>query len=151
MSDSQMRVKMIDVGNKPIVMREAVATGRIFLKKETITLIREGRIKKGNPLQIAQIAAINAAKMTPTLIVLCHQIPLTYVECEFLLTSDSIEATCTVRTRAQTGVEMEALVGVTTALNTIWDMTKYIEKDKDGQYPSTKITDIRVLSKTKMK
>ncbi|MFX0065912.1 MAG: cyclic pyranopterin monophosphate synthase MoaC [Candidatus Hermodarchaeota archaeon] len=149
MSNSQTTVKMIDIGNKPTVIREAIASGRIILKPETITLIQEGKIKKGNPLQVAQIAAINAAKLTSSLIPLCHQIPLTYVACEFSLNTDCIEAICTVRTIAQTGVEMEALVGVTNALNTIWDMTKYIEKDEDGQYPNTKITNIQVLSKTK--
>ncbi|MFX0091631.1 MAG: cyclic pyranopterin monophosphate synthase MoaC [Candidatus Hodarchaeota archaeon] len=149
MSNSQTSVKMIDVGEKPMIIREAIASGKIFLHSQTISSIQEGQIKKGDPLQVSQIAAINAAKMTPSIIPLCHQIPLTYVGCEFLINNDSIEIICTVRSIAQTGVEMEALVGVTAALNTIWDMTKYIEKDEDGQYPTTKITDVRVLAKRK--
>ena len=90
-----------------------------------------------------------AVKKTPELIPLCHNIPIGQVDVEYEFSEDTIEARCRVVTNAQTGVEMEALMGVTTALLNIWDMTKYLEKDADGQYPDTVITDIRVLEKRK--
>ena len=98
---------------------------------------------------VAEIAAINAAKETYALIPHCHQIPLNTVEITFSIGDDFIEANCLVKAEAMTGVEMEALVGVSMALATIWDMVKYLEKDKNGQYPSTRIYDIKVLKKTK--
>ncbi|MBW1666813.1 MAG: cyclic pyranopterin monophosphate synthase MoaC [Deltaproteobacteria bacterium] len=140
---------MVDVSEKPIVGREAVAEGRILLSSQTIEEIKGGRIKKGNPLQAAEIAGMNAAKQTHLLIPHCHQIPLNKVEVGFEVSSDCIDAVCHVKAKARTGVEMEALVGVTMALNTLWDMVKYLEKDTHGQYPSTRITEIRVLKKLK--
>ena len=92
---------------------------------------------------------MNAAKQTHLLIPHCHQIPLDMVNMSFEVSKESIEARCLVKTHARTGVEMEALVGVSTALNTIWDMVKYLEKDETGQYHSTRITDIKVVSKEK--
>ena len=92
---------------------------------------------------------MNMAKQTHILIPHCHQIPLNTVKVTFEVLDDSIEAECLVKAQARTGVEMEALVGVSAALNTIWDMVKYLEKDSRGQYPKTRITDIRVLSKEK--
>jgi cyclic pyranopterin phosphate synthase len=92
---------------------------------------------------------MNAAKQTHILIPHCHQIPLDMVGVTFEMDLVGIEAQCIVRCRARTGVEMEALVGVTMALNTIWDMVKYLEKDDQGQYPGTMITDIRVIKKEK--
>ena len=94
-------------------------------------------------------AAINAAKQTHLLIPHCHQIPLDSVSVQFKVNEGYIEANCTVRAQARTGVEMEAVIGVSMALNTLWDMVKYIEKDSQGQYPHTSITDIRVLTKKK--
>ena len=140
---------MVDVSEKPIIHRLAEAAGRIFLSPETIGTIREGKIKKGDPLLSAEIAAMNAAKQTHLLIPHCHQIPLETVRVDFEISEDCVDATCLVRAHAKTGVEMEALVGVTMALNTIWDMVKYLEKNKQGQYPSTRITDIKVLKKEK--
>ncbi|MGD2126506.1 MAG: cyclic pyranopterin monophosphate synthase MoaC [Desulfobacteraceae bacterium] len=140
---------MVDVTEKPVVIREAEAAGRILLLPGTIQEIKKGRIKKGDPLQVAEVAAMNAAKQTHLLIPHCHQIPLDTVGVGFRVLPDSIEATCRVKAQARTGVEMEALVGVSTALNTLWDMVKYLEKDAQGQYPSTRITDIRVLRKVK--
>ena len=142
---------MIDITGKPVVYREATASGKIFLKKDTIEKIKTGKIKKGNPLEVAQIAAINAAKQTHQIIPLCHQLLLTSVAVDFKINDDCVEATCTVKVDSKTGVEMEALVGVSIALNTIWDMTKYLEKDENGQYVSTKIEGIRVLNKIKGK
>ena len=140
---------MIDVGEKPVVKREATAAGQIRLSSGTLTKIREGEIRKGDPLPVAEVAAMNAAKQTHILIPHCHQIPLDMVGVTFEMDSVGIEAQCIVRCRARTGVEMEALVGVTMALNTIWDMVKYLEKDDQGQYPGTMITDIRVIKKEK--
>ena len=140
---------MIDVSEKPVVVRKAEAAGKIFLSPRTIEEIKAGRIRKGNPLPVAEVAAMNAAKQTHLLIPHCHQIPLDTVRVDFQLGGDSIEAACYVSARARTGVEMEALVGVSMALNTIWDMVKYLEKDDQGQYPFTKITDIRVIQKIK--
>jgi cyclic pyranopterin monophosphate synthase len=148
---SEDPIKMIDVSGKKVVSRKAVAAGVIKLKASTVEAIREGKIKKGDPLTVGEIAAILAVKKTPELIPLCHNIPIGKAHVEYKLEENSIEARCTVTTNAQTGVEMEALAGVTTALLNIWDMTKYLEKDENGQYPDAVITDIRVLEKVKGK
>ena len=140
---------MIDISGKKVVLREAVASGRIMLSPETVKLVKAKRIKKGDPLLVAEVAAMKAAKQTYLLIPHCHQIPLNTVELGFSLGDDYIEARCLVKAEAMTGVEMEALVGASMALTTIWDMVKYLEKDKDGQYPLTSIGDIRVIKKTK--
>ena len=140
---------MIDVSEKPIVLRKAEAIGTIFLSPGTIKAIKSGKIKKGEPLSVAEISAMNAAKQTHLLIPHCHQIPLDTVSVGFEVSKRGIEVRCLVKAQARTGVEMEALVGVTIALNTIWDMVKYLEKDKKGQYPDTRITDIRVIKKEK--
>lgn len=140
---------MIDISGKKVVLREAVASGRIVLSPETVKLVKAKRIKKGDPLLVAEVAAMKAAKETYLLIPHCHQIPLNTIELSFSLEDNYIEASCLVKAEAMTGVEMEALVGASMALTTIWDMVKYLEKDKDGQYPSTSITDIRVIKKIK--
>jgi len=143
-------MSMVDVTAKPEVYREATARGLIKLKPETMKLIREGRVEKGDPLSIAKIAGILAAKNTSSLIPLCHPLPLTSVELNTRIVDDSmVEVEATVKTRAQTGVEMEALTAVTVALLTIWDMTKQYEKDERGQYPHTVIQNIRVVRKVK--
>jgi cyclic pyranopterin phosphate synthase len=143
-------MSMVDVSAKPEVYREAKAKGTIKLKAETIQLIREGKIAKGNPFQVAKVAGILAAKNTSSLIPLCHPLPLTGIEVNLRLVDDSmVEVETTVKTRAQTGVEMEALAAASAALLTVWDMTKQYEKDKNGQYPSTSIRDIQVVSKVK--
>ena len=144
-------IKMIDISGKDTVYRSATAAGKIKLKKSTIKIIREVGIMKGDPLTVGEIAAILAVKKTPELIPLCHNIPIGQVDVEYVFSEDAVEARCTVVTNAQTGVEMEALMGVATALLNIWDMTKYLEKDEDGQYPDAVITDIRVLEKRKGK
>ncbi|HUU80754.1 MAG TPA: cyclic pyranopterin monophosphate synthase MoaC [Acidobacteriota bacterium] len=140
---------MIDVGEKPVVKRQAEASGKIFLFPTTIDEIKSGRIKKGDPLLVAEVAAMSAAKQTHLLIPHCHQISLDTVNVTFEVSKESIEVRCFVSAQARTGVEMEALVGVSMALNTLWDMVKYLEKDHQGQYPSTRIGDIRVLRKEK--
>ena len=140
---------MIDISEKEVTKRRAVARGKLHLKKETIKKIKKNEIKKGDPIEIARIAAIHAAKETSQLIPLCHQIPLELVESDFDIREDFIEVAVTVSARAKTGVEMEALAGVSLALLTLWDMVKYLEKDERGQYPSTRITDVEVLKKEK--
>jgi len=140
---------MVDVTQKPVVLRKAEASGRIYLSSGTLEAIRNGTIKKGDPFLIAEVSAMNAAKQTHLLIPHCHQIPLDTVRVGFHMTPEFVEATCFVSAQARTGVEMEALVGVTMALNTVWDVVKYLEKDEGGQYPTTRITDVRVLKKEK--
>jgi cyclic pyranopterin phosphate synthase len=142
-------IKMIDVSGKETVYRTATAVGSIKLKKSTVETIKKKGIKKGDPLTMGEIAAILAVKKTPELIPLCHNLPIGKVDVSYVLGDDTIEARCTVVTNAQTGVEMEALMGVATALLNIWDMTKYLEKDEQGQYPETAITGIRVVEKRK--
>ena len=145
-------MSMVDVTAKPEVYREAKAKGTIKLKPETIMLIRDGKIEKGDPFHVAKVAGILAAKNTSSLIPLCHPLPLTSVEVKLQIVDDSkVEVETTVKTRAQTGVEMEALAAAATALLTVWDMTKQYEKDADGQYPSTSIQNLHVVRKVKEK
>lgn len=141
---------MVDISDKPEVFREATATGTIKLKPETIRLIDKRKIAKGDPLYAAKIAGILAAKETSTLIPLCHQLPLTNVEVEIeVLDKSTVRVMSTVKTKAQTGVEMEALVAAAVSLLTIWDMVKQYEKDAEGQYPFTVIENVRVVKKVK--
>jgi len=145
-------MSMVDVTAKPEVYREAKAKGTIKLKSETIMLIRDGKIEKGDPFHVAKVAGILAAKNTSSLIPLCHPLPLTSVEVKLQIVDDSkVEVETTVKTRAQTGVEMEALAAAATALLTVWDMTKQYEKDESGQYPSTSIQNLHVVRKVKEK
>jgi len=140
---------MIDITKKRDVRRTAKASGVIRLRKETVNQIREGKIKKGDVLETAKIAAMLAVKKTPELIPHCHPIPITGIDVNFKISDEEIKVVVEVIATAKTGVEMEALTGVSTALLTIWDMTKYLEKDDKGQYPDTEITDIRVVEKIK--
>jgi cyclic pyranopterin phosphate synthase len=144
------QVSMVDISDKPRVLREAKASGTIRLKPETLQLIKKGSIIKGDPLFTSKIAAILAAKKTSSLIPLCHPLPITKVEVKAeVLGESSVRVTSTVKTKAQTGVEMEALTATAVGLLTIWDMVKQYEKDTQGQYPTTAIEDIRVVKKAK--
>lgn len=145
------KISMVDISGKKEIYRTAIAEGRIFLKKNTIEQIMNKTIKKGDVLINAQLSAINAIKKTPELIFLAHPIPISNVNVEFDINENKsfIKTTVSVKSVAKTGVELEAILGVQIALLTIWDMTKYLEKDEMGQYPSTKITDIVVLKKIK--
>jgi cyclic pyranopterin monophosphate synthase len=136
------RAQMVDVSKKPLSARSAAAKGRIILAKETIALVRKNEIAKGDVIATARIAGIQAAKRTAHLIPLCHTIPLSEVKIDIELSGDGAEVTCTARTVAQTGVEMEALTGVAVALLTIYDMCKAVDKEMQ-------IGDIRLLEKTK--
>ncbi len=140
---------MIDIHGKGVQYREAVATGKIRLKPETIRRIREGLVEKGDPLQIASLAGIQGAKLTSTIIPLCHPLPIENVDVRFEVSDSGLKATATVAATGKTGVEMEALTAVTTALLNIWDVVKMYEKDEEGQYPSTQIDGIRVVKKVK--
>lgn len=140
---------MVDITDKPPVFRTATATGCIRLKRSTVEAISSGNIKKGDVLTVARMAAILAAKDTPRLIPLCHPIPLTGLDVNFELEEDLVRATVRVTSLGKTGVEMEALTGVSAALLNIWDMVKYLEKDETGNYPNTKIEMIRVSEKRK--
>ncbi len=142
-------VHMVEVGDKPVVHRTAVARGSIQLQKDTIKLIEKGEVQKGNVLTTAQIAAIQAVKLTPQMIPLCHPIPVSGVEVEFDVTTEQVQVTVEVKSTGKTGVEMEALTGVSVALLTVWDMVKSVEKDENGQYPSTQISAIEVVLKEK--
>jgi len=143
-------VTMVDVSGKAEIFREATATGTIRLKPETVNLIKEGKIAKGDPLYTAKIAGVLAAKKTSGLVPLCHPLPLTNVEVEAkILSKSTVEVSATVKAKAQTGVEMEALVAASVALLTIWDMVKQYEKDANGQYPTTAIENIHVVRKFK--
>jgi cyclic pyranopterin phosphate synthase len=140
---------MADITDKKDVVREAVASGRIQLKSSTIARIRKGGIMKGDALAAAEVAAVLAAKNTPQMLPFCHPIPITNVVTEANIGTSSITVRSTVKTTAKTGVEMEALTAASTYLLTVWDMVKQYEKDSRGQYPGTRIEELRVLSKTK--
>jgi cyclic pyranopterin phosphate synthase len=140
---------MIDISQKEVVDRLAVASGKIRLKRSTIELIKKGQIKKGDVISTARVAGIMAAKHTPDLLPLCHQIPIEKVEVKFEINNEEIMAACEVKASYKTGVEMEALSCVSVALLTVWDMTKYLEKDISGNYPDTRIFDLHVDRKVK--
>ncbi len=145
------RARMVDVTAKADVAREAAASGRIYLREETLRAIREGTVVKGNVLATARVAATISVKDTSRIIPMCHPIPIGAITVDFSDGEGFIEATVRVKTLGKTGVEMEALTGVSVALLTIWDMVKSAEKDKNGQYPATRISDIRVIEKRKGK
>src|SRR5260370_1578929 len=136
------RVQMVDVSAKPLSARTAIATGKIRLQRETVDLMSANQIAKGDVFATARIAGIQAAKQTPQLIPLCHPLPLSDVKIDIVTSNDGAEVKCTARTVAQTGVEMEALTGVSIALLTIYDMCKAVDKEM-------RISDTRLVEKTK--
>jgi len=141
---------MVDVSSKAEVYREATAKGTIRLKAETVKIVQEGKTAKGDPLYTAKIAGILAAKKTSSLIPLCHPLPLTSVKVQAkVLDKSTVEVSATVKAKAQTGVEMEALAAVSAGLLTVWDMVKQYEKNSEGQYPTTAIENIHVVKKLK--
>jgi len=141
---------MIDISEKDSILRIATASGKIYLKKETIERIKNKKVKKGDVFTIAKIAAINAVKKVPDLIPLCHPIPISNVDIDFNYEGDNIiRVRCTVKSISKTGVEMEALMGVNIALLNIWDVVKMYEKDSKGQYPITVINEVKVDEKIK--
>jgi cyclic pyranopterin monophosphate synthase len=126
-ADGQPR--MVDVGDKPVTAREAVARGRISISRAALVLIRDVRLAKGDPLQAARLAGIMAAKRTASLIPLCHPLPISSADVELSPRRDGYEITATVRTTSRTGVEMEALTAVAVAALTIYDMVKAVDKE----------------------
>lgn len=145
------RARMVDISSKDESIRRAVASGYISLKPGTIEAIRSRKIEKGNVLATARIAAVQAVKRTWDTIPMSHQIPITHVDVDFEISGDRVNTTVEVRSVGRTGVEMEALHGVSVALLTIWDMVKSSEKDETGNYPETLISGIRVKEKVKEK
>ncbi|WP_435318569.1 cyclic pyranopterin monophosphate synthase MoaC [Haloarchaeobius sp. TZWSO28] len=148
-TDDAGEAQMVDVGDKPDTSRRAVAEGTIHLQPSTIEAIRGNEVKKGDVLATARIGAIQAVKHTWETIPMCHQIPVTNVDTDFDVADDHVTLQVGVETTGKTGCEMEALEGVTTGLNVVWDMVKAAEKDSDGQYPDTRIEGVRVVSKEK--
>ncbi len=139
--DGSGRARMVDVGDKDDTRREAVASARVMMQPETIAIVREGRAAKGDVLAVAQVAAIMGAKRTPDLIPMCHPLLLTGVDVAFQIETDGIAISATVRTRGQTGVEMEALTAASTAALTIYDMLKAVDREMV-------IRDVRLERKT---
>ena len=150
--NEQGRAKMVDVGEKPISQRVAVAAGRVLVNENTFALIQSGGMKKGDVLTVAQIAGVMGAKRTPDIIPMCHPILMDGINLDLSLDEarKSVEIRATVTCDGRTGVEMEAITGVSVGLLTIWDMVKAVEKDENGQYPNTKISEIKVLKKEKI-
>jgi cyclic pyranopterin phosphate synthase len=140
---SDGRAQMVDVSAKPMSNRTAIAKGKIKLQRETLDLISKDQIAKGNVFATARLAGIQAAKQTAQLIPLCHTLPLSDVKIDIVTVRDSAEVTCTARTIAQTGVEMEALTGVAIALLAIYDMCKAVDK-------KMQIGAVRLIKKTKV-
>lgn len=139
--DEAGAARMVDVGRKPATERRAIAGGRIAMSREAAAAIRDGAVAKGDVLAVARIAGIMAAKRTADLIPLCHPLPLTGVEVALTVEDDGVIVTATAATTGQTGVEMEAMVAASTALLTLYDMAKAIDK---GMI----IEAVRLLSKT---
>ena len=140
---------IIDIGSKPIVHRKATATGLVHLSSESKNAIMNGEIKKGDVLEASTIAAIQAVKETPRIIPHCHPIPLEGCSVNWVWEDNSLRCTVEVSAHYRTGIEMEALTGVSAGLLCALDMVKSLEKDSNGQYPETRITDIIVLEKHK--
>jgi cyclic pyranopterin phosphate synthase len=140
--DARGKAKMVDVSAKPVQFREAVARGSIYLKTATVRLVKSNRVAKGDVLNTARLAGIQAAKRTGELIPLCHPLNLTHVDVDLAVRKDQIDITAIARVAAQTGVEMEALTAVAVAALTIYDMCKAVDKEMV-------IGDIRLVSKTK--
>jgi cyclic pyranopterin phosphate synthase len=136
------RTQMVDVSAKPLSKRRAIACGKIRLQGKTLKLIVRDQITKGNVFATARIAGIQAAKQTAQLIPLCHTLPLSEVNIDIVSYNDGVEVKCTAQTIAQTGVEMEALVGVTVSLLTIYDMCKAVDQNME-------ISGVRLIEKTK--
>jgi len=141
-TDAKGKANMVDVSLKPDQLRIAKASGKIILNKETIKLIKENEIKKGDVLTIAEIAGIQAAKQTPLLIPLCHPLQITKVDVKAQIVKDGVEVNSAVSCLGQTGVEMEALTAVSVALLTVYDMCKAVDK-------TMVISEIHLIEKTK--
>ena len=136
---------IVDIGSKPVVEREAIATGFIAISADSIDAVANGRSPKGDVREASTIAAIQAVKETPRTLPHCHPIPIEGCAVDWKIEEGGLRCTVSVRTHWATGVEMEALCGVSAGLLCAWDMLKPIEKDSKGQYPDVRIQDIRVV------
>ena len=142
-------VRQKDVGAKPKLDRRAVAEGTLEVSAATRRAVRAGRVEKGDPIAAGELAGLLAMKRTPELIPHCHAVALTASRVELSVGSKGIRVRAEAEAVDRTGVEMEALVGASVALLTVWDMVKYLEKDDRGLYPRTSLGPIRVVSKVK--
>jgi len=149
MATPNSRFRMVDIAEKAEEKREALAAGKLRLRKTTIELLREGKTEKGDPFAAAEIAAILAAKRTSEVIPLCHPLSISEVKATGKIVDDGVTVEALVKATGKTGVEMEALVAAAIYLLTVWDMTKQYEKDEKGQYPFTAIEEIRIVRKVK--
>ena len=140
---------IVNIGGKPVVPREATAEGFLRLQPATLDAIREGLVTKGDVIQASTVAAIQAVKDTPRIVPHCHPIPITGCDVDWNLDEDGLRCLVRVRAEWRTGVEMEALTGVSAGLLCAWDMVKSLEKDAAGQYPGAVIEQVRVLEKRK--
>ena len=140
---------IVDIGNKPIVHRRATATGLLHLSSDSKHAILNGDVKKGDVLEASTIAAIQAVKDTPRIIPHCHPIPLEGCKVDWAWENNALRCTVEVSAHYRTGIEMEALTGVSAGLLCALDMVKSFEKNSNGQYPETSISDIVVLEKHK--
>lgn len=140
---------IVPVGHKPIVSRDAIASGLLHLSESSAGAIIHGLVAKGDVLGASTIAAIQAVKETPRIIPHCHVIPIEGCNVSWSWEGNSLRCTVAVSAHWKTGVEMEALAGVTSGLLCAWDMVKSMEKDEDGQYPNTRIDSIEVIEKVK--
>ena len=140
---------IVPIGHKSIVQRYAVATAILEISEDSADAIRNGQVAKGDVLEASTVAAIQAVKDTPRMIPHCHVIPIESCNVSWDWEGNSLRCTVSVSAHWKTGVEMEALCGVSTGLMCAWDMVKSMEKDHSGQYPATRITEIRVIEKHK--
>ena len=140
---------IVDVGSKPVVAREAVATGVLALSSEGLDVVANGRSPKGDVREASTVAVIQAVKETPRTLPHCHPMPIEGCTVDWKVEEAGLRCTVSVRTHWMTGVEMEALCGVSAGLLCAWDMLKPIEKDSEGQYPNARIDDVRVIRKSK--
>ncbi|MCI4331237.1 MAG: cyclic pyranopterin monophosphate synthase MoaC [Thermoplasmata archaeon] len=137
------------VHEKPVVFRQATVRGSLRLRPSTVVAIRQRRVEKGDALGAGELAGLLAMKRTPELIPHCHPIPLTGSRVTLSIQRSGVRVEAVAEALWRTGVEMEALVGATIALLTVWDMVKYLEKDERGQYPITRLGPVQVLRKIK--
>ena len=140
---------IVEIGSKPVVERKAMATGLLHLQRETKQAIVDKNVRKGDVLEASTIAAIQAVKETPRIIPHCHPIPLEGCKVDWVWEGTSLRCTVHVSAHYKTGIEMEALTGVSAGLLCVLDMVKSYEKDEHGQYPDATITDLKILEKRK--
>lgn len=143
--------RQVDVGSKPELARRAVAVGELRLGAATVRAVRRGAVAKGDPIAAGELAGLLAMKRTPELIPHCHVVRLASSSVEITPRPGGVRVQAEATATDRTGVEMEALVGATVALLTVWDMVKYLEKDGRGLYPHTRLGPVRVVVKQKGK